>query len=985
MKTIYKKLLFLLLLLPVTVLAQSSLEGVVLDSKSNQPLPGVNVVVQGSSIGASTDFDGRFKLSNIKNGDKVVFSFIGYTSQIINFTGQKMVSISLIEEASQLQEVVVQVGYGSVKKKDATGSVTTVTTKDFNKGNNVTAENLLNGRVAGLSVTTGGAPGSGSAIRIRGGASLSASNDPLIVIDGLPVDNGNSGGSTSILAAINPNDIESFSVLKDAAATAIYGSRASNGVIIITTKKGGKGDLHVSFNSLTTLNTLAKKVDVLSADQFRALVNDRGTPAQIALLGASNTNWQNEIFSNSISVDNNLSLRGNLFNKIPSRLSIGYTEVPGLLKTGEFNRTTTSLALNPSFFDNHLKINLNANIAWQHNRFADEGAIGNAVRFDPTQSVYDPTSYLGGYFEWFEADGDRVAVGAQYNPVSLLEQRRNITDNRRIYGNVQFDYKLHFFEDLRAVLNLGIDNQRGNGTNTLSPFSPAGYQTGVYSSGTYQNFGSSNYFWDRRENKLMDAYFVYTKEIGKANLDVTAGYSYQNFESKQFNTGNVYDPSAEADVYTDPGINLQSYFARANVGFYDKYLFTFNYRRDGSSRFSEENRWGNFYGAALAWKMSNESFLKDSKYISDLKLRLGYGLTGQQDIGTSLSYLPTYSTATSPQAQYQFGDSFYSFGRPEGFNENLKWEETATYNVGLDYGLFNNRLVGTLDLFYKKSTDLLSFVSYPDGANLDNEGFANIGDFTTKGVEFSVSYDIIKNENLKWNTSFNVFYNKREITDLVRDNVPQGSIDGGGGNNIQINSMGFAPNSFYVYEQVYDSNGQPLENVFVDRNQDGIVDSNDMYRYKKPNADYTFGLMSNLSYKNFDLSMAWRASLGNYMYNNTLSTTSYLQSGIRYPDVISNLNQEFYNTEFLVEGDKTYLSDYYVEDASWIKLDNVTIGYTISNPFKDDRSKVRFYLAGQNLLVITDYKGIDPEVFSGVDRNMYPRPRMYMFGVNLDF
>lgn len=984
MKTIYKKLLLLLLLLPFSVLAQSTLTGNVRDEVSGLPLPGVSVTIQGGTNGATTDLDGNFSLSGVKKGDAISFSFLGYKTSTITYDSQNNISIVLQEDSSQLDEVVV-VGYGSVKKKDATGSVEVVTAEKFNRGMNTTAENLLNGRVAGLSITTGGAPGAASTIRIRGGSSLSASNDPLIVIDGLPIDNGNSGGSTSILASINPNDIESFSILKDASATAIYGSRASNGVIIITTKKGSKGDMQISFNSLTTVNTLAKKIDVMSASQFRSLVNEVGSETQIALLGDANTDWQDEIFHTSISVDNNLSIRGNLFDVLPARLSVGYTEVPGLLMTGEFKRTTTSLALNPSFFDNHLKINLNANISWQNNRFADEGAIGNAIRFDPTQSVYDSTSYFGGYFEWLEADGDRVAVGAQQNPVSLLKQRRNITDNRRIYGNVQFDYKFHFFEDLRAVLNLGLDKHDGNGTNTLAPTSPAGYQTGNYSDGTYENFGSKTYFWDKRENKLMDAYLVYTKEVGKMNLDLTAGYSYQNFESQQYSSGNMFDPSAEADIKTDPSLNLQSYFARANIGFYDKYLFTFNYRRDGTSRFSKENRWGNFYGAAFAWKISDENFLKDSKYLSDLKLRIGYGLTGQQDIGDKLSYMATYTTATSPQAQYQFGDSFVSLGRPQGYNANLKWEETATSNIGLDYGFFDNRLTGSVDLFYKKSTDLLSWVSYPDGANLANAGYANIGDFTTKGAEFSVSYDIIKNDNWKWNANFNVFYNEREITDLVNDNESVGDIDGGGGNKIQIHTMGYAPNAFYVYEQAYDTNGKPLENVFIDRNQDGVVDADDMYHYKKPNADYTFGFMNNVSYKNFDFSMAWRASLGNYVYNNTLSTTSYLMSGVRYPDVLSNLNQNYYNTGFQVEGDKTYLSDYYVEDASWIKLDNITIGYTLQNPFRDDKSRIRFYLAGQSLLTITDYKGLDPEVSGGIDKNIYPRARMFMFGVNLDF
>ena len=987
MKTIYKKLLLLLLLLPFSVLAQNTLSGNVTDGVSGLPLPGVSVSVQGTTNGISTDFDGNFQLSGVKTGDVISFSFLGFQTQTITFNGQQIVAIKLQEDASQLEEVVV-IGYGSVKKKDATGSVEVLTSEKFNRGMNTTAENLLNGRVAGLTVTTGGAPGSGSTIRIRGGASLSASNDPLIVIDGLPIDNGTTGGSTSVLASINPNDIESFSILKDASATAIYGSRASNGVIIITTKKGSKGDLSVSFNSLTTLNTLAKKVDVLSANQYRALLNDPAigaTPAQIALLGTANTDWQDEIFSNSISVDNNLSLRGNLFGTLPARLSVGYTEVPGLLKTGEFKRTTTSLALNPSFFDNHLKINLNANISWQNNRFADEGAIGNAVRFNPTQPVYDPSSYLGGYFEWFDAGGDRVAVGAQHNPVSLLEQRRNITDNRRIYGNVQFDYKLHFFEDLRVVLNLGLDKQDGNGTNILAASSPAGYQTGRFSLGNYQNFGSHTYFWDRRENKLMDAYLAYNKTVGNTNFDITAGYSYQNFESKQYTSGNMVDPSAEADINTDPSLNLQSYFARANIGFYDKYLFTLNYRRDGSSRFSKENRWGDFYGAAFAWKISDENFLKDSKYISDLKLRVGYGVTGQQDINNKLSYLATYTTATSPQAQYQFGDAFYSLGRPQGYNENLKWEETATSNIGLDYGFFDNRVTGSIDYFYKKSTDLLSWVAYPDGANLANAGYANIGDFTTKGIEFSIGYDVIKNDNWKWNANFNMFYNEREITNLVNDNEAVGDIDGGGGNKIQIHTMGFAPNTFYVYEQAYGPNGKPLENVFIDRNQDGVVNADDMYRYKKPNADYTFGFMNNVSYKNFDFSMAWRASLGNYAYNNTASNGGYLRSGVRYPDVISNLNQDYLNTGFIDEGDKNYFSDYYIQDASWIKLDNITIGYTLQNPLKDDKSRMRFYVAGQNLLVITDYDGIDPEISGGIDKNIYPRARMFMFGVNLDF
>jgi len=990
MKTIYKKLLLLLLMLPFSVLAQNTLNGNVRDELSGLPLPGVSVTVQGGTNGATTDFDGNFSLSGVKSGDVISFSFLGYKSTTITYSSQNTISVVLQEDASQLDEVVV-VGYGSVKKKDATGSVEVLNSENFNRGMNATAENLLNGRVAGLSINTGGSPGAGSTIRIRGGSSLIASNDPLIVIDGLPIDNGNSGGSTSILASINPNDIESFSILKDASATAIYGSRASNGVIIITTKKGGKGELQATFNSITTLNTLAKKVDVLSAGQFRELVHATGTPAQIGLLGTANTDWQDEIFSNSISVDNNLSLRGNLFNAVPTRLSIGYTEVPGLLKTGEFKRTTTSLSMNPTLFDGHLKINVNANISWQNNRFADEGAIGNAIRFDPTQSVYDPSSYLGGYFEWFEPDGDRIVTGAQYNPVSLLEQRRNKTNNRRIYGNIQLDYKLHFFNDLRAVLNLGLDKQDGSGHNVLAPFSPAGAQSGNYSSGDYRNYGSHTYFMDDRQNKLLDAYLVYSKEIGKLNLEVTGGYSYQNFDEQQYNTGNMLDPTFNPSVtpdYNTPAIvNLQSYFGRANIGFDDKYLLTVNYRRDGTTRFAPDFRWGDFYGAAVAWKISEENFMKKLDFVSDLKLRLGYGTTGQQDIGGRMEYIPRYTTSTSPQAQYQFGDSFVSFGRPQGYNVGLKWEETTTTNIGVDYGFFNNRLSGSVDVFYKKSKELLAFVGYPDLANLSNEGYANIGDFTTKGLEFSVNYDIFKNEEFQWNASFNMFYNKREINKLPNgEAVPRGDIDGGGGNKIQIFSLGYAPDSFFVYEQVYDNNGRPVEGVFVDRNQDGVINASDKYIYKKPNADFTFGFMNTMNYKNFDFSMAWRASLGNYAYNNVQSNSGYLLAGVRYPDVISNINTNYYSTGFQNEGNN-YFSDYYVQNASWLKLDNITLGYTLKNlRGSDSKTKLRVYAAAQNVLTITDYDGLDPEVQNnGIDKVVYPRARMFMLGFNLDF
>jgi TonB-linked SusC/RagA family outer membrane protein len=984
MKAIYKKLLFLLLFLPFSVLAQGTLGGTVVDSKTNQPIPGVNVVIQGSTSGTQTDFDGKFKLPKVNKGDKLVFSFIGYTSQTVTFNNQQSINVSLVEESNELKEVVVQVGYGSVKKKDATGSVVVVASKDFNKGMNATAENLLSGKVAGLTITTGGAPGSGSTIRIRGGASLSASNDPLIVIDGLPIDNNTGGGSVSVLSSINPGDIESFSVLKDASATAIYGSRASNGVIIITTKKGSKGPLQVSFNSTTTFNHLAKKVDVLNADEYRSLVNKVGTTAQKGLIGKSSTDWQNVIFADAISSDSNLSLKGNLLNTIPARLSVGYTQVPGILKTSEFSRTTSSLTLNPSFFDNHLKINLNANISWEDNRFADEGAISSALRFDPTQAVYNSKSIFGGYNEWFQANGDPVGIGAPYNPLSLLELRNNETKNTRTYGNVQVDYKFHFFPDLRAVVNVGLDKQDGHGSNTLANTSRAGFSTGTISGGNFINFGSYSNFTDTKQNKLLDAYFVYAKEIGKLKLDLTGGYSYQYFKRESYNSGNIYDPKQVPDVNTNPDINLQSYFGRLNLNFSSKYFATLNYRRDGTSRFSPENRWGDFFGGSVGWKISEENFLKDNKTISNLKLRLGWGQTGQQDISAAYAYIPRYTTGTQ-QGQYQFGNEYITFGRPEGYNTTLTWETTTQKEISLEFGLFENRLGGEINFYNKESNDLLANTAIPDGANLTNQGFRNFGSFTSKGVDLSLNYKIIQSENLNWGVLFNTSYNKQEITELVNGiDIPTGDIDGGSNNQVQIHSVGYAPFSFYVYQQIYDGNGRPIEGAYVDRNGDGVISAKDKYRFKKPTADYTFGLSTNMDYKHWDFSMAWRASAGNYMYNNNFSDKGYLQAGIRYPDVISNLNSDYLNTGFVQEGNERYYSDYFVQKASWIKLDNLVLGYTFEKPAKKV-SKLRMNVGIQNVLTITDYKGIDPENSGGIDRTIYPRARMFLLGVNLDF
>ncbi len=991
MKTISKKLLFLFLLLPFTMLAQSILKGTVVDKATGQPIPGVNINIQGTPAGTSTGFDGNFELSNVKNGNKITVSFIGYKTATVDYNGQKTLNISLEEDTNVLKEVVVQVGYGTVKKKDATGSVSQISSKEFNKGINVTPETLISGRISGVNVTGGGAPGAKADIRIRGGSSLNASNEPLIVLDGLPLSNTKPEGSTSILSTIDPNDIESFTVLKDASAAAIYGSRAANGVIVITTKKGAKGGVKVNFSSQVGINTVANTVDVMSADEFRELVNTKGTPDQKALLGTANTNWQDEIFHTALTTNNNISASGSLFNKLPVRLSVGNINNPGILRNTSFERTTTSISLNPVLFDNHLKIDISGNLSFGKNQFQDEGpVISSAIGFDPTQSVYDTNSRYGGYFEWLDPNGNLPLLPAR-NPVARLNQDERRATSTRKWGNVRLDYKLHFFEDLRAVVEAGIDRFDSSGYTEVSTQSALGFQPKAFTDPEYVNLGNYSSYTDALQNKNLNAYFNYTKDIGKIKIDATAGYNYQLFQREKYQSGETRQPNPNEDVTTEPDVNLQSYFGRLNLGYDSRYLLTLNYRRDGTSRFSEDNRWGNFAGGAFAWNVSEEEFLKDNNTLSELKLRVGYGTTGQQDILPQYDYLRRVTLGTI-NSQYVFGNTIYTTARPEGYNENIKWEELAEMNVGVDYGFLNNRITGSINYFDKKSTDLLADIAVPDGANIRNQGYFNIGSVRTKGIEFSVASDIVKNDNLTWNVAFNTTYIDQEISDLgitvpgFQGYLAGDNIAGGNGNKILINSVGYAPNSFFVYEQLYDADKRPIAGAYVDRNADGIIDAGDRYRAGKTAPDYTFGLFSTLNYKNFDFTMNWRASVGNKIFDNVSSNLGYSDAGLRRQSDLSNVSSDYFNTGFTFEdnGTQRYLSDYFVKDASFIKLDNVTVGYTFDKNLIKAAS-LRFTAGVQNVLILTKYDGLDPEKFNGIDNNVYPRARTFLFGVNANF
>ena len=972
MKTIYQKLLFLLLLLPFSVFAQGTLEGVVTDAKTKQPLPGVNVVVQGTTTGVSTDFDGKFKLPKLKKGDKLVFTSIGYRSETIEFNNQSSITISLEEEANQIQEVVVQVGYGSVKKKDATGSVDLITSKDFNKGAITSVDGLLNGRASGVVVTSSGTPGNDAVIRIRGGSSLLASNDPLVVVDGLPLEGVN-------LSAINPNDIDTFSILKDASATAIYGNRGSNGVILITTKKGSKKGVQVSLNTFTTLNTLAKKVDVFSADEYRWLIA-RVAPNKAGLLGDSDTDWQDEIFNNSFTSDTHLSVSGNLFNEVPARVSLGNTDNKGLLMTSAFTRSTISGSLNPSFFDNHLKINLTGNYSYTFRRNADEGAIGSAISYDPTQSVYDDSSIFAGYTEWSSGGFPRGTA----NPVSLLNEVRNVGNQKRLFGNFNVDYKFHFLPALRAIANVGMDRIYGYGSVNVNPLSRAGFN-GTPGLPTEQ-MGSYSENWFEVFNQNMNAQLNYTKTFGKFNLDALVGYDYQQFDRENYNSGNRtlfgFGVNAERgeDVETSPGNKLGAYLGRLNLGFADKYLLTVNYRRDGSSRISPENKWDDFLGFAFAWKIKEESFLKNSNFISDLKLRLSYGEVGQQNLPGAYDWLKRYNTSNN--ISYQFGNTFVPITRPEGYNENLTWERSQKYNAGLDFGFFNNKLKGSIDAYFARTNDLFSEVSEGALQNLRIIGYRNVGSLESKGLDFTLNYQVVRNENFDLNMNYNFTYNHLEITDLFSDNILQGNVGLNG--FVQTHKIGLAPFSYWVYQQIYDAAGKPIEGAYVDRNADGVINSKDKYNYKKPNADFTMGYMVNATlFKNWDFTMAWRASFGGYVYDRVTADRAFGLSVNNLVDgTLNNSPANFYDTEFK-EAQKE--SDYYIKDASFVKLDNVTIGYKINDSF-GGKTNLRIYTGVQNALIITKYRGIDPEVFNnGIDGTIFPRARMFLLGLNVNF
>jgi len=970
MKKFKLLLIGLLLSSSFTMFAQQTVKGVVKEKTTGEPLPGVSVMVKGTIKGTETDFDGNFSVEKVKTGDVLVFRYLGYSNKEIRIGSNFNLAVELDESAEQLKEIVV-VGYGSVRKEDLTGTTDLLTSKDFNKGPIVSAQSLISGKVAGVNVIAGsGAPGDGQSINIRGTGSLSLTSQPLYVIDGIPLDNGGIGGSRNPLNFINPNDIASFVVLKDASSTAIYGSRAANGVILITTKKGKDRDFKFNISSQTTVYGLRDKVDVLSADQFTSLINKIGTPTQIGLLGNSNTDWQEEIYTTAIGQDHNFSALGNLYG-VPMRASLGYSEHEGILKGDNLQRTTASINLSPSFLDKHLKIDFNVKGMYTENDFADRGAISGAVSFDPTQSVYDSNSQYGGYFAWLDAGTGNQNNLAPTNPSALLNLIDDTAEIRRLVTNAKIDYKIHGLEDLVATVNLGYDTSNSHGRRVTSDQIPT-------SDATFN--GSLTSYVQKSDNKVFDAYLTYNKTFNEShNLTVVGGHAYQSFEYDNYNFDSEAQEDGNTYEFIDKSKNvLLSYFGRANYDYKGKYFLTATVRADASSKLNPNDRWGFFPSFAAAWSVHKEDFMEDS-FFNELKLRIGYGEIGNINGLGDYQFLTRYNGSTDT-ANYQFGNSFYQTFRPEPINKDLRWEVGKTFNVGVDFAFLDRRVTGSVNAYIKETNDLIASSIVDPFTNFGNRINANIGNMENRGLEFNINASPIKTEYFEWSINYNISLNDNKITKLSVDQ-PQGGISTGVGNNVQVHRENETANSFYVFQQVYDTTGKPLEGVFVDRNSDNIINDDDKYIKEDPFADILMGFNTNISYKNWDLSVQSRASFGNYMYNDVAASKG-IQVNATNNSILSNLHADYYNSGFTVISDKTALSDHFIEDASFFKIDNITVGYTL-DMLKN--KTFRFYGSLQNVLIVTDYDGLDPEINLGIDNNFYPRPRSFVLGVNINF
>ena len=946
---------------------------------TNEPLIGASILVVGTSTGVITDLDGNFNIIVPSGATALQISYVGYETVTVPVPSGNTVNVKMKSDAQMLSDVVV-IGYGTQRKSDLTGSVSNVSSKDFNSGLISSPEQLINGKVSGVQImSNSGSPTAGSTIRIRGGASLNASNNPLIVLDGVPLEAGGISGNTgNFLSLINPSDIESMTILKDASSTAIYGSRASNGVIIITTKKGSNDRMKVSLSTTNSIQTRTKLADMLSHDEFVDVINSRGTDAQRALLGTSNTDWNDQIYQNAFGTDNNVSIAGRLAKNFPIRVSIGYYNQSGLLKTDKAERLTGSVSLSPSFFDDHLKVNVNVKGSVNNNRFAETGAIWAAATYNPTLPVYSGNHAFGGYLEALDNVGEPVNA-AVLNPLGYIKQNKSTSKVTRFVGNADVDYRVHFLPDLKFHATLGYDYAEGKGKVYVPAEAMQYYTTGGrdYSYGPQKN-----------TNRLLTTYLNYNKYLDswKSNIDATVGYDYQFWKSTSplYSELNTLGAVQSTSAATDQRHALISYYARLNYTFDSRYMLTATVRRDGTSRFNKDNRWGTFPSVALAWRVSEEAFLKDNTVLSNLKLRASYGVTGQQDGIGNYNYLPVY-TYSQTGAEVQFGNQFINTYRPEAYVSDLKWETTTSWNAGFDFGFLKDRISGSFDFYTRKTEDLLATVAAPAGSTFDKTILTNVGNVDSKGIEVTLNATPIQTKDWNWDVSFNMTWQKMKVKNLslvessaVTNTAVGPWIDG---YQFQVLSEGYEPYMFYVYHQLYDEKtGKPIEGAYADLNDDGVIDSNDLYRYKSPAPDFIYGFSTSLRYKKWTLSTSLRANVGNYVYNGMAMNTGAWSTVSYNTYQLNNLNSSYLKTGFQ---NRQYLSDYYIENASFLKMDNLSLAYNFGRICKWFSMNASVMV--QNVFCITKYTGVDPEVPNGMDVSFYPRPRTYSLSLGFEF
>ena len=975
-------LVALLLMGCLQLLAQTrTIKGVVTDAQNGEALIGATIMVEGDKGGTVTDFDGNFSLQVPSSAKKVKISYIGYIDQVVAISDN--MKVNLESDSKALADVVV-IGYGTARKSDLTGSVATVKAKDFNKGLVSSPEQLINGKVSGVQImSNSGSASAGSTIRVRGGASLNASNDPLIVLDGVPLEQGGiSGNSSNFLSMINPSDIESMTVLKDASSTAIYGSRASNGVIIITTKKGQQGGLKVNFNTTNSMQTRAQMVDMLSRDEFVNVINQFGTDNQKSLLGNANTDWNDEVYRTAFGTDNNLSLSGSIGKYLPFRVSAGYYNQSGLVRKDNVERWTGNVVLTPSFFQDHLKLTINAKGTLNNNSFNNGGAVWAAATFNPTIPVYSGNSNYGGFNEALDADGYPVNAGVR-NPRGLVDLYDSESKVSRFIGSMDVDYKVHFLPDLKLHATIGADYAKGDGTIYVPGYAAQAFNKDESLSGSDYKYGPQ-----KNENRLLTLYANYAKyfENIKSNVDLTAGYDYQFWKST---TPLYYTKSAAGTTLSTVKASdyrhvMLSYYGRVNYSYDGKYLLTATVRRDASSRFSKDTRWGTFPSVALGWTLTEEPWLKDNKVVSNLKLRASYGVTGQQEGIGNYNYLPVYTSSVTG-AEALINGQYITTYRPEAYVSDLKWETTTSWNFGLDLGFLNGRIGGAIDFYTRKTKDLLASVPTAAGTNFSKTILTNVGNVDSKGIEVSLNATPIQTKDWEWNLSYNFTWQNMKVKNLSltqggsQTNVKVGpSIDA---YQFQVLSEGYEPYMFYVYHQLYDSEtGKPIEGAYADLNGDGEINDADLYRYHSPAPKYIMGLSTSLRYKQLTLGMSFRANIDNYVYNGMGMSTGAWETVSYNNSQLNNLNASFLKTGFKT---RQYLSDYYVENASFLKLDNLSLSYNVGKINKWASLTVSAMV--QNVFTITGYSGTDPEVPNGMDNSFYPRPRTYSVSLGLQF